>query len=606
MVKNKSEIRVSAIVSTYNSEEFIEGRIKDLLGQTIFESLEVIVVISGSEQKESEILTPYKEKYANIKIISTNERETIYQAWNRGIHEARGKYITNANSDDRLRSDALQILSEELDKNPEIALVYGDQYITSVPNTTFREVKSRKKFGWSGFSRIRLLEASLTSAQPMWRASLHFKDNIWFNENLKVAGDYEFALRVAEKYEFKRIKKVIGVYYKSPLNENMEFLNTDKTFTETYNVRDLYTDKYLISIDKTTLLRQFIYYKYWSLRNPLLYYFWKLLFKVINEDKRLPTRTFTIWYSTKIFEYLAYEKLNHRLINKYQNNNSRLLQQRFKILKSKPQQGNNFISVILPTFDRPQFLKEALFSLANQTYKNFEVLIVDNGEIPSKTIVEQFAKEIDIKYFVTGKLQSVGAAKNIALKNVRGEWIAYLDDDDWFHPNHLEVLSASMSNSGFLFCYTDAVVELQETIEDHYRTVKKSVEYSVDFNKRLLAIKDYIFTPCVMHHRKCINAVGYFDEYLKTDEDHDYWIRMSKFYDFLHIKKITCSVRRTKSNSSLTKDWELMYNNEKYLFHKHSELYRYNPLVKLGQLYYIYLRKYRAIRKDYGSINNYY
>ena len=82
---NNKKILVSAIISTYNSEKFIRGKIEDLLAQTIIDKLEIIIVNSGSQQNEDEIIREYLDKYHNIKYIKTKARETISKAWNRGI-----------------------------------------------------------------------------------------------------------------------------------------------------------------------------------------------------------------------------------------------------------------------------------------------------------------------------------------------------------------------------------------------------------------------------------------------------------------------------------------------------------------------------------------
>ena len=128
---------VSAIVSTYNNERFMEGRLRDLVAQTLGDRLEIIVVDSGSQGNEGAIVKRFMEKHSNIRYIRTEERERIYQAWNRGIRAARGKYVTSANTDDRLRPDALEILASELDAHPEMALAYADFFITNTENEEF-------------------------------------------------------------------------------------------------------------------------------------------------------------------------------------------------------------------------------------------------------------------------------------------------------------------------------------------------------------------------------------------------------------------------------------------------------------------------------------
>ncbi len=82
----------------------MRGCLEDLENQTIADKIEIIVVDSGSEQDEESIVKEFQRKYSNIKYIRTEKRETVYEAWNRGIKSSSGKYITNANTDDRLRA----------------------------------------------------------------------------------------------------------------------------------------------------------------------------------------------------------------------------------------------------------------------------------------------------------------------------------------------------------------------------------------------------------------------------------------------------------------------------------------------------------------------
>ena len=134
-----SKHRVSAIVSTYNSERFLRGCLEDLVQQTLFKrhELEVIVVNTGSQQGEDSLVNELQKNYPQIVSIRIGERETIYQAWNRGIRAASGEYVTTANTDDRHRSDALEVMASELDAHPEVALVYGDVFVTNFENQTF-------------------------------------------------------------------------------------------------------------------------------------------------------------------------------------------------------------------------------------------------------------------------------------------------------------------------------------------------------------------------------------------------------------------------------------------------------------------------------------
>ena len=245
---------VSAIVSTYDSERFIKGKIEDLLAQTIVKELEIIIVNSGSKQNEDVIIQEYLKLHDNIKYIYTDQRETVYKAWNRGIKISAGEFITNANTDDRLKKDAYEVLLNTLKRDDDVGLVYADQYLSNVENQKFDEAKKNKLIKFPDYSHLRQLERCLVGSQPMWRASLHFKDNLWFNENYEVSGDHEFELQISEKYKILHLPVPLGVFYKSPSKTNKETENMQRTRFEVEQVTTLNLQKYLESKSENELV----------------------------------------------------------------------------------------------------------------------------------------------------------------------------------------------------------------------------------------------------------------------------------------------------------------------------------------------------------------
>ncbi|MFM6401570.1 glycosyltransferase, partial [Planktothrix sp.] len=209
----KTDFKVSAIVSTYNSASMMQGRLENLVNQTLFKAgeLEIIVVDSGSQENERDITLMFKQQYPNsIIYIRTEERETIYQAWNRGIKIARGQYITNQNTDDRLKLNALERLATYLDEHPKVILVHGDQQAVSPGETVnFEALNGKPHWNWSEFSRLKLIFLAQVGSQPMWRKSLH-QDYGLFDETLKVRGDQDFYIRIANGGEFHFIPEILG------------------------------------------------------------------------------------------------------------------------------------------------------------------------------------------------------------------------------------------------------------------------------------------------------------------------------------------------------------------------------------------------------------
>lgn len=213
---------VTALVSTYNSEKFLRGCLDDLLNQTLRAQnrLEIVVVNSGSKQGEARILREYLARGVDIKVI-TSLREPMYTAWNRSIRMATGDYLTSANTDDRHKPDALEIMADKLDNNPDVGLVYADCYVTPTENAVWdgaykishEAPYTTGRLNWPDFDPALLTRMCYAGPQPLWRKTLHDVVGT-FDESYLVAGDYEMWMRmVSAGTRFERIPDVLGLFY---------------------------------------------------------------------------------------------------------------------------------------------------------------------------------------------------------------------------------------------------------------------------------------------------------------------------------------------------------------------------------------------------------
>lgn len=208
------------------------------------------------------------------------------------------------------------------------------------------------------------------------------------------------------------------------------------------------------------------------------------------------------------------------------------------------------VSVIVPTYNRPDTLKRTLESIASQTYKRIEAVVVNDAGEDVSTIVDAFRDRLFIKYLVHNENKGLAAARNTAIKHASGKHIAYLDDDDIFYPDHIETLVKFLETNDYKAAYTDAYRAWQEKENGRYVAKRKDFPYSFDFESDLILAQNLFPVLCIMHEKSCIDEVGLFDESLTTHEDWDLWIRMSRKYNFAHIKKITCEFAwRTDSTS---------------------------------------------------------
>ncbi|MBU1191898.1 MAG: sulfotransferase [Gammaproteobacteria bacterium] len=208
--------RVSAIVSTYKSAEFIGECLADLTGQTIADRLEIIVIDAASPENEHSIVAEYQQRFPQIPIRyqRTESRIGVYAAWNMAARMAQGDYLISCSTNDRLRKDACEILARTLDEQPDVALVYGNSLMTQKPHQRFDNAELCSLYLWPEFRYEDLIDRCMVGPHPMWRRSVHV-DSGYFNEAYVALGDQDFWLRLGDTVKLKNIPDFTGLYYVS-------------------------------------------------------------------------------------------------------------------------------------------------------------------------------------------------------------------------------------------------------------------------------------------------------------------------------------------------------------------------------------------------------
>jgi LmbE family N-acetylglucosaminyl deacetylase/glycosyltransferase involved in cell wall biosynthesis len=199
------------------------------------------------------------------------------------------------------------------------------------------------------------------------------------------------------------------------------------------------------------------------------------------------------------------------------------------------------ISVIVRTLNRPQFLREALDSLAASTWRRVEVLVVNDGGVPPDLPADfPFScRRIDLP-----ENQGRSAAANAGVAAASGDYITFLDDDDLMDPEHLETLAALMAGGSVRVAYTDAAVGVYEFGEGGFVLRERRLPYSRDYDRDLLFFDNYIPMNTLLIERELALEVGEFDPGLPFFEDWDFLLRLAACTDFHHLPKVTCEYRQ--------------------------------------------------------------
>jgi GT2 family glycosyltransferase/Flp pilus assembly protein TadD len=239
------------------------------------------------------------------------------------------------------------------------------------------------------------------------------------------------------------------------------------------------------------------------------------------------------------------------------------------------------VSVIIPTYNRPRQLRQAVDSVLNQTYRHVEIIVVNDAGEEVAGLLTGMERSETITYVRHGTNRDRAAARNTGLKLARGKYIAYLDDDDRFLPDHLQTLVEFLETHEYRVAYSDAWRVHEEQRGDRYVETNRDVPYSYDFDATRLLISNYIPLLSVVHERSCLDEVGLFDEQLTSHEDWDLWIRLSRRFPFAHIKKVTAEFTwRTDGSSTTSKNKADFARTARIIFDKYRSISEGIPGVR--------------------------
>ena len=189
------------------------------------------------------------------------------------------------------------------------------------------------------------------------------------------------------------------------------------------------------------------------------------------------------------------------------------------------------VSIVLPTYNRADRLQTALQSCLRQTYRNLEVIVVDDGSTDRTPEVVAAVQREDprVRYF-RQENQKLPAALNAGFRLSTGEFLTWISDDNQFHEDAIEVMANALSASpdvGLVYCDYNLV-----DAEGHFiRRVRRPGPECISHRNCVHA--------CFMYRREVYETVGDYDPHWLYVEDYDYWLRVSKRFKLMHIPDVS-------------------------------------------------------------------
>lgn len=192
-------------------------------------------------------------------------------------------------------------------------------------------------------------------------------------------------------------------------------------------------------------------------------------------------------------------------------------------LKNKP-----LVSIIIPTYNRAELISETIQSILNQSYNNFELLIISDASTDkSDEVIMSFEDDRIIFIKMNKNSGRPAVPRNIGIDRAKGEYIAFCDDDDLWETNKLEIQIGEMIEHDLDMTFTDIYIFYNDpTILKKQYKRRLALLFNLKI-KKLLLFHNLISNATVVLRKSLVNKVGLLNEdpRLRAVEDYEYWIR---------------------------------------------------------------------------------
>jgi glycosyltransferase involved in cell wall biosynthesis len=205
----------------------------------------------------------------------------------------------------------------------------------------------------------------------------------------------------------------------------------------------------------------------------------------------------------------------------------------------------------MPTYNRQHTITQAVDSVLEQSFKNFELIIVDDGSADkTKTKLKNIIKNKKVRYFCLKKNVGLSAARNFGIKKSKGKYIAFLDTDNIWHKNFLEVMVTELNkNPEMVMAYCGQNLFL---VSDG-KVIGRGMR-SPAYNPDRLLKSNYLDCNSAVVNRRIIKDIGFFDEEIDLVNDWDFFVRIVfKYpYSILHINQVLVDYYYSEDYDTLT------------------------------------------------------
>lgn len=545
--------KVSIIIPVYNGSNYLREAIESSLAQT-YKNIEIIVVNDGSNDhhKTRKIAVSYDDK------IRYYEKENggVATALNFGISEMKGEYFSWLSHDDLYYENKIEVQIDHLNKQK-------NKDIISYSDFSFVDGKGNK-------IGIATLDHEMLTIKPFYgvlRGAIHGCTLLIPKKYFHIYGMFDPSLKTTQDYDlwFKMIRHVPFVHIPEVLVKSRRHKAQESIVNPA-------------SIHESNIL-------------------WTAFMDIMTDEEKLGCEN-SIYKFYREMEFFLKTTPYLEAANYAKNKaNGELTSLKNNIASIK-------VSVVIPFYNRIQCTIEAVKSALDQTHKNIEIVVVDDGSTENTNqIISVSEKDNRIKYLKLQRNSGVSVARNAGIQASSGKYIALLDSDDQFLPEKIEKQLLFMEQEGCFFSHTSYY--RIDGFGDQKPEIVHSGSFSDPVFPRILG-NCSIATPTVMAKRELFLEFPFVDN-IHLGEDVINWIKISKKFHIFGIDIPLSKIQVSASSAAIDLDKQIFgINNILSFILTDDDLKSYYE--QIGLLYQIlfisYLKKAGKIDlKETCSIN---
>ena len=206
------------------------------------------------------------------------------------------------------------------------------------------------------------------------------------------------------------------------------------------------------------------------------------------------------------------------------------------------------VSIVLPTYNGAKYIRQSIDSCLNQTYKNIELIIVDDGSVDETPEIIKYYQDERIRYLRHNENNGIPNALNTGFTKATGEYLTWTSDDNHYAEHAIEKMLSFLKRKNCEFVYCDYY---------RFKDDNPSNGYTVKLPDVLALENRNDVGACFLYSRTVMEIVGNYDPDAELAEDYNYWVRVSKNFPMCHLGELLYFYREHSESLSLSRFYEV-------------------------------------------------